>query len=155
MDTSTVETLARCPVMALVLLAAGCGPPGQEPPGGQGRARALEFPPDCVPDGWRLFGFEIEQSGARVEDVHGLPPGWLVQIGPETGDAQVVSAHCLRGVSALQDASMLPRFVIREETAPGRGGGPEVCCRLVLTQDFESFDTLGCDMRLDHPGAGR
>lgn len=138
-----------------MLLAAGCGTPGQEAPSGQGRARALDFPRNCIPRGWLLFGFEIEQSGAWVEDVHGLPPGWLVQIGPESGEQQNVSGHCIHGVSALRDASMLPRFVIREVTAPGRGDGPAVSCRLVLTQDFESFDTLEVEMRLDRPRPGR
>lgn len=121
----------------------------------EGSAGLLVFPGKAIRSGWRAFGFEIEIDGARVEDVLGITPGWTVQVGPETGDRQQVSGHCLRGVSAPFEASMLPRFVIRELPGPAGGAQPEATCLLIVTEDFEGFDTLDCDMRLDPGSPGR
>jgi hypothetical protein len=142
-------------VCAILSASCGDGPGGAETAAGEGSASLLTFPGKAIRSGWRVFGFEIEIAGARVEDVLGITPGWMVLVGPETGARQQVSGHCLHGVSAPFEASMLPRFVVRG--MPGQAGGarPEVTCLLIVTEDFEDFDTLDCDMRLDPGSPGR
>jgi hypothetical protein len=126
-----------------MLIAIACG--GTDPGAHRqvdSNSRTLRFPEDCAQSDLAVFGFEITLTGARATDVSGIVPDWVLTVGPEAGSSQQLSGHCLHGVSAAREASSLPAFCIRSTGS----GAPRIECRLVLTRDFDSFDTVGCRM---------
>jgi len=141
------------PLSALVVLAslvAGCGSePSRAVPTPVHEARwELRFPSDALGGGGTGFGFLLDIDGGWVTDADGLCSDWILTIGPGEGYVQHVSGHCLHGTSGARQSSSLPSFVI--EGVSGRAGAapPGIDCRLLTTDDFESFDTLGCPMSL-------